>query len=199
VNQLNNGTIWHDIFFNLLFIKIAYNLIARLLSCSVFFTGIQLKGNRINVKADLLGGLPTSPGSSFGTFLYLVVCGSQTYFFLDGSLFSQSLLSQVYNSAMVASFACVICTAIFNQSNFRLASTGSSVFFTALIARAITLPTSQKFAQGEIRGLGQVLEKECLMQNLASTQEKKLLCNIADGMGMSGLEIFSRFTSKCFL
>ncbi|GBG31837.1 Hypothetical Protein FCC1311_080622 [Hondaea fermentalgiana] len=182
---------WQDIVTWYLMLNISLNVAGRLMTCPVLLNGVKIRSSRVLVKADLAGGLFTSPGRSLYMFLFTVICGCQNYLFLDAALYPHWFVSQFWVIAGVASTASVSLTMLLSRTDYRLFATGSMLFALATVARLLTMSTSQQNAQSEIRGLGQVLTMNCeIWEEGSSMPLQAFECNVADGMGMSGLEIF---------
>lgn len=188
--QEKYGIPWQDILVWFLMIDITTNTLGRLMTCPVLWGGILIRKTKVLVKADLPGGMFTSPGRGFILFIMTVVCGAQNFLFLDVGQYPHSFDSHFWCISSIASMTSVMLTMLFAHSEFRFYATGSMLFFMAALARGLTFETIQDSAQSELRGLGQILERECTLFSANGTVVGAAMCNIADGCGMSGLEIF---------
>lgn len=181
---------WQDVISYYLLIDILINSCGRLMACPTLWSGVKIRKTRVLVKADLVGGLFTSPGRNFIMFLFTVFTGAQSFLFLDVGLYPHTSISDFWSTAMIASFSSLILTLMFRQSEFRFNATGTILLVLSTAARFISFNIVQTSAQSALRSLGQVVERDCAIYDIERDLLGTVTCNIADGVGMSGLEIF---------
>ena len=192
---------WQEVFI-VVQTTIVANILTRILATPIFFRGIKLKGAKLRIRADLVGGLFTSPGVMMNFFVFSVVVRMHLFLWLEASHYEHTLLSNAQISTSVCSFVALLIHLSLKGSALRLRCSGSVLFLLSFAARLYTMEGSRAKAQAQIRGLGQVLERECEffeVVNNAKVNTAVTMCNIADGVGLSGVEIFVKLYSETLL
>lgn len=183
---------WQDILLYLIMVDITINFFGRLMTVPVLISGIKIRKTKVLVKADLSGGMFTSPGRSFVMFLLVVVFGAQNYLFIDAGHYDHDIVSHFWTTAAVASMSSILLTIMFSRTEFRFFVSGTMLFLIAGAGRAMTLETIENRAQTAVREIGQVLERDCTLFYSNHTPISSVRCNVAEEIGMSGLEILYR-------
>jgi len=194
-NAASTTFYWQHIVESVLFVLLLINLVTRSLVLPILAVGLKGKYSRIRIKADLAGGLFTSPGVSITFWLLLTVCNSQAYFWLEGSGYPRTFSSEAFQAAMVASSTCVFISYVLGGKDIQLFASGSIVFLMSVCIRYFTKEDTFQNAASQITGLGQVLERTGFLTITNTTGGIETISastNIADGMGLSGLEIFCK-------
>lgn len=183
------GIPWQDILVYLFAFDLCMNVFARLMTTPVLLNGVKIRKTKVLVKADLAGGLFTSPGRYFSMFLLTIVFGAQNYVFLDAGHYPHSMVSHVWSIAGITSMSGMLLTILMTGTEYRFFTTGTMLFFLAGFARAILLQLVMDNAQTSVRKIGQVLERDCTLFDEEHMHLSEIRCNVADSVGMSGLEV----------
>ena len=192
---------WQEVFI-ILQTTIVANVATRILAAPIFFRGIKLKGATLRIRADLVGGLFTSPGVMMNFFVFTVVVRMHLFLWLEASGYKHTLLSNAQIATAVCAFVALLVHLGLKGANLRLRCSGSVLFLLSLAARMYTIEGSRAKAKAQIRGLGQVLERDCEVFEVVSSAKVNAAtttCNVADGVGLSGLEIFFKLYSETLL
>lgn len=208
VSNKNSEEFWQVILFVLSLSSILWSIVVRYMACIGLSQGVIFNNTTLTIMSDLFGSLLTSPGVYWAsTMLIMSSCQNWTVMEATGGLTRQYSID-FFVTYITASLVTFMYSSILSNTSIKLCNSGSTVFLWTLIARFITYTKSREAAFSQVRTLGMVLIRECPTTKYDITgmevegllyEETNVACSIADGVGMSGLEIFVQIYSNTFL